>query len=223
MEQAMQEAVVPHPIFAEATSIEHFVELLRAHHAECMKNLPPEQRYEFGECQIRFEAHAADDPEYCSDVAWGEYHLRFKLRFKSTQRSAGKAFGEVRRDFPFLEILSSQGSGPRHEMHSEQLHGTSIYLESFPKLQAEFEALQELNNKHDAHVRQLDSQTQETCDNDAEMQKTLTELNSHRVSVYLLEAKEKKLREQIASNIKTSNPEPDADVRAALLQKFADR
>ena len=222
MEQALEQAVVPHPIFAEATSIEHFVELLRAHHAERMLGLPPEQQYEFGDCQIRFEAHAADDPDYCSDVAWGEYHLRFKLKFQSTQRRA-KAFEEVKRDFPFLEILSSQGSGRQNEAHSEQLHGTSIYLDSFPKMQAEFEALQELNKKHDAHVRKLDGQTQESCDSDAELQKVRAKLNSHRVSVYLLEAEEKALMERIATNIKTSHPEPDAEARTALLQKFADR
>lgn len=219
MTQAIEGFTPPHFIFEEATSIEHFVELLRGYHAMLMAARPENERYELAACQTRFEFHPVDDPNYCVDKAWGEYHFRLSFKFKQQ----GTPFAAVKRDFPFMMMLSSQGNGRHTTGESEELHGTSIELEYFPKMQAEFEALQELNKKHEAHVRKLNVQTQESCDSDAELQKVRARLNSHQVSVYLLEAEEKRLMERIAADIKTTHPEPDAQARVALLQKFPER
>jgi hypothetical protein len=220
MEPVLDEFKMPHPMFAEATSIEHFVELLRSYHQDLMVTRPPEQRYKFQDCRIRFDYHPKDDPDYNCETAWGEYYLR--MTFDGVPREKDY-FETIKNDFPFFDAMSASGNYAHDALCGSEVHETSIYIESFPKIHAEFMKLQDLNEKHDEHVRKVDAQVKAACETDTQMAKVQRELTSHRVAIYLLEADEKAAMARITEDVKTNNPEPYAAERAALLQTFADR
>lgn len=220
MEQVSNEYTMSHPMFAEATSIEHFVELLRSYHQALMATRPPEQQYEFQDCRIRFDYHPKDDPDYNCETAWGEYYLR--MTFDRVPCGKGH-FKTIKDDFPFFDAMSSSGNYVHGAPCGSETHETSIYLESFPKMHAQFMRLQDLNEKHDEHVRQVDVQVKQACEGDAKMQQVQRDLRTHRVAIYLLEDDEKAAMQRITADVNASHPEPHAAERAALLQKFADR
>lgn len=218
MELVLDTDVVPHSMFAEATSIEHFVGLLRDYHAELMDNRPAELRYEMHVYPPQLQVYSPDHPDNCSDTTWGEYSFRLKL---TMPRREGKSFEMFGKDFPFLQTTSSQGTGGSGTAYGvEELHGVYHDLECFPKIHAQFMALQDLNTKHAQHVFEMDRQTQSAFTADDELLKVRSKLNSHQVAVYFLEKEEKTLMDSIRAGVNASHPEPYAVEREALLQQF---
>lgn len=218
MELVLDTDVVPHAIFAEATSIEHFVELLRGYHAELMATRPAELRYELHVYPPHLEVYGPDHPDNCSDTTWGEYS--FKLKLTMPQRE-GKPFETFENDFPFLQTTSSQGAGGYGTSYGvEEVHGVYHDLECFPKIHAQFVALQSLNAKHAQHVFEMDRRTQSAFTADAELESVRSKLTHHRVEIYSLEREEKALMDRIRADVNASNPEPYAAEREALLQMF---
>ena len=218
MELVLDNDVVPHAIFAEATTIEHFVELLRGYHAELMNARPERLRYELEIYPPRLSVYSPDHPDNCSETTWGEYSFRMKVRMPLRE---GKPFETINTDFPFLQIISSQGTGMSGSVsNADELHGFSHDLECFPKIHAQFMALQDMNAKHAQHVYEMDRQTQSAFTADAELGSVRHKLTSHRVAIYSLEREEKAHMDRIRANVNASNPEPYAAEREALLQQF---
>jgi hypothetical protein len=218
MELVFDSNVVPHRIFAEATSIEHFVELLQGYHAELMANRPAEHRYELEVYPPQLQVYSPDHPDNYSDTTWGEYSFRLKLKMPLRE---GRPFETFGKDFPFLQTTSSQGTGGAGKVHGvDELHGVYHDLECFPKIHAQFMALQDLNAKHAKHVYEMDRKTQDAFTEDEALGAIRSKLNSHRVAVYLLESEEQTLMKNIRAGVNASHPEPYAAEREALLQKF---
>jgi hypothetical protein len=218
MELVLDNEVVPHPIFAEATSIEHFVELLQGYHAELMNTRPAERRYDMEVYPPQLQVYSPDHPDSCSDITWGEYSFRLRVTMPLRE---GRPFETFGKDFPFLQVCSSQGTGGSGKVHGvDELHGVYHDLECFPKIHAQFMALQDLNAKHAQHVYEMDRQTQSAFTADDALGSVRSKLNSHRVAVYMLEREEKALMDSIRAGVNASHPEPYAAEREALLQKF---
>lgn len=218
MELVLDTEVVPHPMFAEATSIEHFVELLRGYHAELMNTRPAELRYELEVNPPQLQVYSPDHPDNYSETTWGEYSFRMKVKMPQREGQPFETFGK---DFPFLQVISSQGTGGSGKVHGvDELHGVYHDLECFPKLHAQFMTLQDLNAKHAQHVYEMDRQTQSAFTADETLENVRSQLNSHRLAVYRLEREEKALMDSIRASVNASHPEPYAAEREALLQKF---
>lgn len=203
-----------HECFQQAESIEHFVELLKAYHAGLMLKLPENQRYEFISCDTRFSFHPIDDPDYDSDVAWGEYH--FRLIFKMPP-SSSEAFKAIQRDFPFIQMLSSQASSKS----GEEKHETSIDLVEFPKMQAEFEKLQELNVEYLAHEAEKKVKLESACKNSTEMSNITYNLAVHQMKIHTLETEKSALLSKLTTQVDQENPFPGNTLeRDSLRQKY---